>query len=138
MKSLTFSAGFLLSLTLNGCDRLTGGLGGNSETDDKLVGFWTCTKIGGRSLPRDHSMSFEFTKDGNLIMISEDAEEETREESDFKLDGDKIIFGRVGQKDFLKSRRPKNDTFTIKKLEGDDMVLRDDSNKVEFEFKRQK
>lgn len=121
-----------LCLALVGCSSSSttspgGGPGGatGGSNADKIVGVWSVTKIAGKELPVAAEMTMEFSNDGKMIFMDEEAL--------YKVEGEKLNTVRKG-----KDGKEDKDTMTIKSVTGDNLVLINDKRKEEMELKRKK
>jgi uncharacterized protein (TIGR03066 family) len=116
---LTAVAGLALAFAgpMRGADKADSKDKPNSE---KIVGTWKLTKIGGKDAPIEIEMVF--TKDGKIKLMG-------RDHGTYKVDGDKIMLT-------ITKKGGKDSTQTIKTLTTDTMVLYDEEEKGEIEFKK--
>jgi uncharacterized protein (TIGR03066 family) len=103
-----------------------GGCRGSSTTAqsadanaDKLVGVWTVKKINDEDLPKDQTMTIEFTKDGKTKFNSGGR----TEEGTYKVEGDKVTIIKANEED---------NVVNIKSLTANALILADDVMSMEL------
>ena len=120
MRRLVCGLTMLFAFNATGC-------GSNA---DKIIGDWAATKFDGKNVAADETLVMEFAPEGKAIVKARKLGKEFVQEGAYRVDGETLI---TTGKDA--DGKETTESYTIKILSGDTMVLSRDGKDLELKKK---